>query len=108
MTRRGVAVTRRPKADEDLLSAVLWIRENGSPAVAEKFVDAVEAAIHTLTVHPLAGSDRLGTRLGIAGLRSYRVPRTPYLLFYLADRDRIEIVRVLHERRDIDGGLLTQ
>jgi toxin ParE1/3/4 len=106
VTRQGIAVTRRPKADDDILSAVLWLRKNGSLRVAEEFVVALEAAVRPLRDHPLAGTDLIGTRLGIPGLRSYRVAGTAYLLFYSAAPGQLEIIRVLHERRDIDADLL--
>lgn len=101
-----VAIVRRPSAQADLLEAVLWLRENASERVAEEFVDDVEDALGLLSRHPLAGSGYAGMRLGIPGLRCFRVGGTPYLLFYLAGDSRIDLVRVLHGRRHIDAELV--
>lgn len=70
------------------------------------FVDRVEAALDLLSRHPLAGSGLAGVRLGIPGLRSFPVVGTPWVLFYLADHRRVDLVRVLHGRRDIDASLI--
>lgn len=102
----AVPVVRRPRADTDLIEAVLWLREHTSPAIAVEFVDRVEKALDLLSRHPLAGSGLIGFRVGIPGLRSFPVDRTPYVLFYLADSRRIDLVRVLHARRDIDAELI--
>lgn len=66
----------------------------------------MEEALDLLSRHPLAGSGLVGVRVGIPGLRSFPVDRTPYVLFYLADSRRIDLVRVLHARRDIDAELI--
>jgi toxin ParE1/3/4 len=39
--------------------------------------------------------------LKIAGLRSRRVARFPYLVFYVEQEDHLEVRRVLHAKRDI-------
>lgn len=85
---------------------MLWLRENASERVAEEFVDEVEETLGLLSRHPLAGSGYAGMRLGIPGLRSFRVRGTPYILFYLARDRQIDLVRVLHGRRHIDAELV--
>lgn len=106
MSPAAVPVVRRPQADTDLVEAVLWLREHASPAIAVDFVDRVEGALDLLSRHPLAGSGMVGVRVGIPGLRSFPVERTPYVVFYLADSRRVDLVRVLHGRRDIDAELI--
>lgn len=106
MSQAAFPVVRRPRADADLVEAVLWLRDHASPTIAVEFVDRVEEALDLLSRHPLAGSGLIGVRLGIPGLRSFPVDRTPYVLFYLADSQRVDLVRVLHGRRDIHGELI--
>jgi toxin ParE1/3/4 len=106
MSPAAVPVVLRPRADADLIQAVLWLREHASPAMAVELVDRVEGALDLLTRHPLAGSGLVAVRLGIPGLRSFPVDHTPYILFYLADSRRVDLVRVLHGRRDIDAELI--
>ena len=106
MSPAPVPVVRRPRGDTDLLDAVLWLREHATPAAAVAFVDRVEAALDPLSRHPLAGSGLVGVRLGIPGLRSFPVAGAPWVLFYLADHQRVDLVRVLHGRRDIVASLI--
>ncbi len=106
MSPAALPVVWRPRADTDLVEAVLWLREHASPAIAIEFVDRVEKALDLLSRHPLAGPGLVGVRIGIPGLRSFPVERTPYVLFYLADSRRVDLVRVLHGRRDIDAALV--
>lgn len=105
MSPHGAEVVRRPKAEPDLIEAVLWHRDNASPRAADDFVDAVENSLDVISRHPLAGSGEVGMRLRIPGLRSLPVRGTPYILYYLGQHQRIDVVRVLHGRRDIDAEL---
>jgi hypothetical protein len=69
-------------------------------------VDRMEEEPDLLPRDPLAGSGLIGVRLGIPGLRSFPVDRTPYVLFYLAGSRRVDLVRLLHGRRDIRAELI--
>jgi plasmid stabilization system protein ParE len=60
---------------------------------AEQVVVKIEAAAAFLVNLPRAGSP---LENGLA--RKWRVPATPYLLVYRALTDRVEILRVYHER----------
>ena len=63
------------------------------------------AAIEHLRRHPFTGSLRFAFELEIPDLRSWRLKRFPYLVFYVADDELIDIWRVLHLRRDIPAHL---
>lgn len=102
----GLPLVRRPAAARDLVEAVLWLRDEASPRIAEDFVDAVEEALGLICLHPLMGSGEVGVRLGIPDLRHFPVSGTPYILFYLALERRVDLVRVLHGRRDIQAEIL--
>lgn len=54
-----------------------------------------------LADNPGAGRDRNDI---VAGIRSFPVGR--YLLFYRMLADGVELVRVLHGARDIDGNMV--
>lgn len=105
MSRR-LPLVRRPAAIRDMVDAVLWLREEASPRIAEDFVDAIEEALGLIVLHPLMGSGEVGIRLGIAGLRHFPVSGTPCVLYYVATEQRVDLVRVLHGRRDVDAELL--
>lgn len=91
----------RAVAAADIDRAVADYRTHASSDVAIGFVDDLEAAINHIQDHPLTGSLRFSYELEIPELRSWSLERFPYLIFYVADADRIDIWRVLHAKRDI-------
>jgi toxin ParE1/3/4 len=73
---------------------------NASLEIADRIVEEVEAAARRVALHPFHG--RLRDEI-VPGLRSVRSPA--YIVFYRLVPGGIEIVRVLHERRDLDAAL---
>jgi plasmid stabilization system protein ParE len=74
-----------------MLKQVYWCREKASPAVAEGYVNAVEATLQTLAENPGLGRPRFLRRRELAGIRSWRVER-PYhrhLIFYRFDDETL-------------------
>lgn len=98
-------VLPRERAREDMASAVRHYRREAGEEVALGLVDAINAALAAIATHPAAGSPRYGVMLSIEGLRSRRLGRYPYLVFYIERADRIEVWRVLHSRRDLAATL---
>lgn len=96
----------RPKAEEDLDRAVSWLLEHAPAGAAITFVDALESAFALLARHPLAGSGSIAIRAGVPDLRVLPVPDSPYLIVYIGTARRVDIVRVLHSRRDVDEELI--
>lgn len=94
-------VTLRAIAAQDIQSATEYYRTEAGPDTALAFVDSLETAIDHLRRHPLTGSPRFAFELEIPELRSWRLERFPYLLFYVTGDDLIDIWRVLHVRRDV-------
>jgi toxin ParE1/3/4 len=47
------------------------------------------------------GSSRFSYELGIPELRARNTSRFPYLIFYVAYSEHVDVWRVLHSRRDI-------
>jgi toxin ParE1/3/4 len=89
----------------DLLKQVDWYRDKGGSEVAEKYVDAVEAALQELSETPGLGRPRFQNRPELAGIRSWRVTR-PYhrhLIFYRIDEESLILTaeRILHGARDL-------
>lgn len=80
---------RRRLADHDVTDAVDHYLDE-SPAVALRFVDALEQALRHIRKLPATGSPRYAHELDIPGLRCWRLKRFPYLVFYLraSGRDR--------------------
>ena len=83
-----------PRARLDLLQIVDTIGDD-NPASAE-LVAAIESRCRSVAEFPESGRSREDLA---PGLRSVVVD--PYLIFYLSAPDHIQIVRILHGRRDI-------
>ena len=79
-------------AESDLLEAWLFLAEENLAAA-----DKIDSEITTLLLQPLMGRAR--PELAI-GLRSW-LPSTAYVLFYLAEKEHLTVIRVLHHARDI-------
>jgi toxin ParE1/3/4 len=94
-------VIRRAAADADVESIVDHYLLEGGSDVALKFVDALQTAFEHLARQPATGSPRYGHQLGIPGLRSWPLGRSPHLVFYFEGAEHVEIWRVLHGRRDL-------
>ena len=56
----------------------------------------IELAPDLLTRFP-----QMGTPLGSSAIRKLRVQRTPFVLYYQFESDRIVVLRVIHAARDI-------
>lgn len=76
-----------------------------STDVARRWVEALQRAVADIGRHPRLGSSRFAEHLGIEGLRHRTLRKFPYLVFFIESDSNILIVRVLHERRDVDGEL---
>jgi toxin ParE1/3/4 len=94
-------VLPRDLARQDVETTVdYYLREAGTN-VALGFIEALRAAYRTIANHPAAGSSRYAHELAIPGLRSRRLRRYPYLVFYVEREDHIDVWRVLHAQRNI-------
>ena len=66
-----------------------------SPDFAKRVLAEAIAAGRMLLRHPQAGPV-----IDDSGLRKWRVPRTPYILFYRFTDTELRIVRVIHAAQD--------
>lgn len=90
-----LAISASAKAD--LLEIWAWVAED-SPAAADRMLDRLYEVAGNLGELPKMGRPR--EELG-EGLRSFVVGS--HVVFYRARPDRLELVRVLHGRRDVDA-----
>jgi toxin ParE1/3/4 len=98
-------VVPREQASRDVDDAVEYYLKEGAAQAALGLVDALEDAYALLGRHPAVGTTRSAHELDIPGLRTWPLRRFPYLIFYLELDDRIDVWRVLHNRRDIPASM---
>jgi toxin ParE1/3/4 len=95
-----LSVIRRPQFVDDLSAAHAFLTER-SPSAADRLLDEVEAVIDLLIRFPRVGTARDEI---VVGVRSFRVRRFPYLLFYELAQNDIVLLRLLHGAQDITPG----
>lgn len=88
-------VKRRPLALVDLAEIWAFIGDE-SEANADRFLARLEVKLQLLATQPSMGRERPEL---MAGMRSF--PFARYVVFFMAQPDGIDVVRVLHSGRDI-------
>ncbi|MDQ0570015.1 toxin ParE1/3/4 [Variovorax paradoxus] len=91
----------RPRADAQITAAIQYDAVTmQAPSAAKGFVDELQKAYELIKRNPDAGSPRLEVELGMPGLRSWNLPRYPYLIVYLRHPEVVDVVDVPHTRTD--------
>jgi len=85
-------------ADQDLTDIWFDTCESWGSRQADKYLTELESCFIELTRHPELGRKRPEIR---AGYRS--IPKNRHLIFYRHHQNRIEIIRVLHRRMEIES-----
>ncbi|NVO16529.1 MAG: type II toxin-antitoxin system RelE/ParE family toxin [Rhodoplanes sp.] len=87
-----------PEAERDLGDAYDYVAITGSPGGAANLLRSLEQGCRSLLDYPHKGRPRSELT---SGLRSMVIH--PYVVFYRLSETAVEVVRVLHGRRDIDA-----
>lgn len=95
-----------PVAKSDVLEITDYYAEI-STELAERFVSELETTLHGLCFQPGVGSRRYAHFLADQSLCVWQLDRFPFLLFYRIDATWIEVLRVLHERRDLSANMIS-
>lgn len=90
-------VTLTPLANEDLIEIWSYLAEAGEER-ATRQITAIRDKCQLLAEFPTMGRERDEL---IVGIRSFAVGR--YAIFYQPAEDGIEVLRVLHASRDVEG-----
>jgi len=98
-------VILRKLAEADVDAAMAYYIAEAGADTALAFIDALEQANQHISEDPAIYSPRWGTELNLPGLRSLRVTKFPYVIFYMEQPDHIDVWRVLHAQRDIPAFL---
>jgi toxin ParE1/3/4 len=96
----------RPQAARDQQGEARYYRNEAGTRLALSLVKATDAALNQIELDPGIGSPLIGSRLGIPGLRTWKVAKFPLLWFYFERADHLDMVRVLGERQDV-GAILS-
>ena len=91
----------RPQALRDQPDEVRYYRTEGGTRVASRVANATNSALDQLELQPGMGSPALGKRIGIPGLRTWRVAKFPLLWCYFERPDHLDMVRLLGNRQDV-------
>ena len=89
-----------PAAKRDLSSIWDLSEDCWDVRQAEKYLREIQAAVERIAEDSDRGRDREDVR---AGFRSYAIGS--HVVFYRQRGDHIEIVRILHQRMDVDRHL---
>lgn len=98
-------ISLRASAVSDIKAASIYYHRRAGPETALDFVEALEEAINHLRQFLLIGSSRFASELDMPDLQSWPLQKFPYIIFYVASAERIDIRRVLHARRDVPAHL---
>ena len=101
MSASAKVVVSRERARQDIEAAIDFYLRQGAGTAALDFVEAIENAFGQISRQPGTGSPRYAHELSLPGLRSWRLSRFPYLVFYFERDASIDVWRVLHGQRDI-------
>lgn len=104
MSRPWRFLPRAARDVEEIADHLLEV-EFGGPRLADRFVAAVNDGLRRLGSQPRAGPAFTSAESELRGLRLWRIRGFPnHLVLYVARRDRIEIVRVVHGAMDVGRG----
>jgi toxin ParE1/3/4 len=89
-----------PRADQDLLDIWSYYASEASDDIADKVVAQIVTAARRIAALPLSGRPRDDLQSGVRSVLAH-----PYLVFYRETEDVVQVLRVLHERRNLAAEL---
>ena len=98
MPRAELPILWSACADDDLFRIWSYLAREASTGIADKVTRAIERKCQNLAAWPYAGRDRTDL---LPGMRS--LIAGSYIVFYRVEACTVQVVRVLHQRRDIDA-----
>jgi toxin ParE1/3/4 len=98
-------VDKRPQAIRDLADIAVYLsQKSGIDHLAFRFLDAAESSFEQLAAMPEMGLKREYHNPALADVRMWRITDfESYLIFYRPAQNGIDVIRVLHAKRDIDA-----
>jgi len=94
-----------PQAEADVDQVVDHYLREADIDIAVGFITAYDEAVAHISNFPGTGSRRYSQPVGPLELRFWLLTRFPYAVFYIERDSHIDIVRVLHQSRDLPAEL---
>jgi toxin ParE1/3/4 len=94
-------VIPRDQANHDVEHAIDYYLDEEAAQAASELIDALQFAYRLIGRHPGIGSPRYGYELDIPGLRGRALEHFPFTVLYVEHTGHIDVLRILHQRRDI-------
>lgn len=88
-------------AYDDLEKIWLYTAENWSLKQADKYINLIMDGIELIAENPAIGRDRRSLRMGYF---SFNIES--HVIFYKIPEEYVEIIRVLHQKMDLESNLL--
>ena len=82
-------------AQRDFVGAAQWSLEQWGARQTRRYLDGIEAQIQRIVENPMLGSDAELPRLGLRKITAGR-----HTIFYLADANEVQIVRIMGQQQD--------
>jgi toxin ParE1/3/4 len=99
LTKRSIALN--PRADFDIKNALSHYQVQKSFQTGEAFLTELGRCLEFVKTFPKAGSLRLGHEVGRRDIRTWPMNKFPFLLLYKETRNKVDVLRVIHQRSDI-------
>ncbi len=96
-------IFKRPQAERDIEECFVFIAEDNLD-IGVSFLVAVEDSLEQLVRFPLLGKGKDFQNKQFQNVRMWRVKGyESYLIFYIVSENTIEVIRMLHNSRDIEN-----
>lgn len=97
----SLRIVQRTQARQDLLSLIAYIADR-NPQAAGRVFAAYERTLTNLVASPDIGWRYPTDNPELSGMRAFPIGRfRTYLIFYQHTADTLDVIRVLHGRRDL-------
>lgn len=102
---KHIEIFVRHDAELDAFGYFQYIQEH-NPDAAQRFLEAIDATVQGLALHPLKGRLRKFRGADLKNIRSWRVNEfESYLIFYRLARNRLEVLRIKHGAMEFPSAL---
>lgn len=89
-----------PRAESDIVEIWRYLAAEASIKTADQLLRQITSAVERVAKRPLTGRARDTLKPGLRSVLAH-----PYIVFYRVAGGGIEVVRVLHQRRNLSAAL---